>query len=139
MKNFSIPSFNVRRVEPTLENLFVKRTFDVIISVPGLVVLSPFIVITLIAVKLYYGEPVLYKQMKLPKDRQEFKILKFRSMCVDVEKDGVARLSTGGNDGRITPGGKVIRACRADELPQLWYFLRGDMCVVGAGLIPRAT
>lgn len=131
MRNFSVPILSVRRIEPTPEYLFLKRAFDIVVSALGLVVLSPFIGITALAVKLYDRGLVLYKQVRLTKDRKEFKILKFRSMRVDAEKDGVARLSTGENDDRITPVGKVIRACRADELPQLWNILRGDMTIVG--------
>lgn len=131
MRNFSVPIMSVRRAEPTPEYLFLKRAFDIVVSALGLIVLSPFIGVTALAVKLYDHGPVLYKQVRLTKDRKEFKILKFRSMRVDAEKDGVARLSTGENDDRITPIGKVIRACRADELPQLWNILRGDMTIVG--------
>ena len=131
MRNFSVPILSVRRAEPTPEYLFLKRAFDIIVSVLGLIILSPFIGITALAVKLYDHGPVLYKQVRLTKDGKEFKILKFRSMRVDAEKDGVARLSTGENDDRITPVGKVIRACRADELPQLWNILLGDMTIVG--------
>ncbi len=58
-------------------------------------ILSPFVGITALAIKLYDGGPVFYKQVRLTKDRKEFKILKFRSMRVDAEKDGVARVSTG--------------------------------------------
>ena len=131
MRNFSVPILSVRRAEPNPEYLFLKRVFDIVVSALGLVVLSPFIGITALAIKIYDGGPVLYKQVRLTKDRKEFRILKFRSMRVDAEKDGVARLSTGDNDDRITPVGHVIRACRADELPQLWNILRGDMTIVG--------
>lgn len=131
MRNFSVPILIVRRAEPNPEYLFLKRVFDILVSALGLVILSPFIGITALAVKLYDGEPVLYKQVRLTKDWKEFKILKFRSMRVDAEKDGVARLSTGENDDRITPIGRLIHACRADELPQLWNILRGDMTIVG--------
>ena len=131
MSNFSVPIMSVRRAEPTPEYLFLKRAFDIVVSAIGLVVLSPFMGIIAVAVKLYDHGPVLYKQVRLTKDRKDFKILKFRSMHVDAEKDGVARLSTGENDDRITPVGKVIRACRADELPQLWNILWGDMSIVG--------
>lgn len=58
-------------------------------------------------------------------------MLKFRSMKVNAEKDGVARLSSGENDPRITPVGRVIRKCRIDELPQLFNILKGDMTIVG--------
>ena len=131
MRNFSVPILSVRRAEPNPEYLFLKRVFDIVVSALGLVVLSPFIGITALTIKIYDGGPVLYKQVRLTKDRKEFRILKFRSMRVDAEKDGVARLSTGDNDDRITPVGHVIRACRADELPQLWNILRGDMTIVG--------
>ena len=61
------------------------------------------------------------------KDGKPFKILKFRSMRVDAEKDGVARLSTGDKEDRITKVGHIIRACRLDELPQLLNILKGDL------------
>ena len=64
-------------------------------------------------------------------DGKQFEILKFRSMRVDAEKDGVARLSTGDKDDRITKVGHIIRACRLDELPQLLNILKGDLSVVG--------
>lgn len=74
---------------------------------------------------------MFYKQIRLTKDGKEFGILKFRSMRVDAEKDGVARLSSGEHDDRITPVGRVIRACRIDELPQLLNILRGELSIVG--------
>ena len=64
-------------------------------------------------------------------DGKQFEILKFRSMRVDAEKDGVARLSTGDKDDRITKVGHIIRACRLDELPQLLNILKGDLSIVG--------
>ena len=69
----------------------------------------------------------------MTKDGKRFEILKFRSMRVDAEKDGVARLSTGDKDDRITKVGHIIRACRLDELPQLLNILRGDLSIVGPG------
>ena len=63
--------------------------------------------------------------------QREFKILKFRSMRVDAEKDGIARLSTGDMDDRVTPIGRFVRKCRLDELPQLFNILKGDMSFVG--------
>ena len=82
-------------------------------------------------IKAYDGGPVFYKQVRLTKDGNQFKIIKFRSMRVDAEKDGVARLSTGDKDPRITPVGRFIRAIRMDELPQLLNILWGDMTIVG--------
>ena len=118
--NFSVPIMSVRRAEPAPGYLFLKRVFDIVVSAIGVVILSPRIGIAALAVKLYAHSPVVYKQVRFCKGRKEFNILKFRSMRVDAKKDGVARLSTGENDERITPVEKVIRACRADELPQLW-------------------
>ena len=73
---------------------------------------------------------MLYKQVRCTKDAKEFYILKFRSMRVDAEKDGVARLAAK-NDSRITPVGKFIRAVRIDELPQLFNILKGEMSFMG--------
>ena len=77
-----------------------------------------------------YKRQVLYKQIRCTRDAKEFKILKFRSMRVDAEKDGVARLAAK-NDSRITPVGKFIRAVRIDELPQLINILKGEMSFIG--------
>jgi len=74
---------------------------------------------------------VLYRQPRLTKNGKVFHVLKFRSMRVDAEKDGVARLSTGDKDDRITPVGRIIRKVRIDELPQLLNILGGSMSVVG--------
>ena len=86
---------------------------------------------TAAAIKLYDGGPVFYKQVRLTKNGKHFKIIKFRSMRTDAEKDGVARLSTGDNDDRITPIGRIVRKHRLDELPQLINILKGDMSLVG--------
>ncbi len=128
---FHVPMMRLQRYNPNFEYLFIKRAFDVIVSLLGIIVLSPFMLVTALAIKLQDGGPVLYKQVRLTKDEREFKILKFRSMRIDAEKDGVARLSTGENDDRITPVGKIIRAIRFDELPQLFNILKGDMSIVG--------
>ncbi|MGM9681683.1 MAG: sugar transferase [Eubacteriales bacterium] len=127
---FSVPVFRVMRASPRIEYMVIKRGIDLICSLLGIVILSPFMLITALAVKLYDGGPVIYKQVRLTKDGRQFNIFKFRSMRVNAEGDGVARLAAT-NDDRITPVGKVIRACRLDELPQLFNILRGDMSIVG--------
>ena len=104
--------------------------YNIVISLFLLVVFSPFMLITAIAVKSD-GGPALYKQKRLTQNGKEFYILKFRSMRVDAEKDGVARLSTGDKDDRITKVGRIIRAIRFDELPQIFNILKGDMSIVG--------
>lgn len=131
MHMFHLPMLKVGRYHPQPEYLFIKRLLDNVISAVALVVLSPIFLITAIVIKATDHGPVFYKQIRLTKDGKEFGILKFRSMRVDAEKDGVARLSSGDHDDRITPVGKVIRACRIDELPQLLNILRGELSIVG--------
>ena len=130
MHMFHLPVLRVGRYMASPEYLFVKRAMDIVISLIALIVLSPLFLITAIAVKSD-GGPAFYKQVRLTKDGKQFEILKFRSMRVDAEKDGVARLSTGDKDDRITKVGHIIRACRLDELPQLLNILKGDLSIVG--------
>lgn len=131
MHMFHLPMLKVGRYHPQPEYLFIKRLLDIVISAVALVVLSPIFLVTAIAIKVTDHGPVFYKQIRLTKDGKEFGILKFRSMRVDAEKDGVARLSSGEHDDRITPVGRVIRACRIDELPQLLNILKGELSIVG--------
>ena len=126
-----LPMLRVDRYNPHPETLIVKRAFDIVFSGLMLLMLSPIMLVTAIAIKATDGGPVFYKQTRLTKDGKEFQVLKFRSMRVDAEKDGVARLSTGDADDRITPVGRFIRKVRIDELPQFLNILFGDMSVVG--------
>ena len=107
-----------------------KRTFDIILSFCALIVLSPIMLMVSIAIKLEDGGPVFFKQERVTIGGKRFIILKFRSMIVDAEKDGRPH-PAGEKDDRITKVGKVIRACRFDELPQLINILMGDMSIVG--------
>ncbi len=127
---FDTPLYLSREYALKFEQRFVKRLFDLVLSVIFIIIASPFMIITALAVKLYDGGPVLYKQIRCTKDSKEFYILKFRSMRVDAEKDGVARLAAK-HDDRITPVGKFIRKVRFDELPQLFNILKGDMSFIG--------
>lgn len=131
VKAFDTPVLRVTRKELSPEFAFTKRVFDILSSGVALIILSPLIAITSLAIKLSDGGPVFYRQTRLTRDGKEFKILKFRSMRVDAEKDGVARLSKGDNDDRVTPIGRIVRRYRLDEIPQLWNILKGDMSVVG--------
>lgn len=131
IQTFDSPLLMVDRKNLNLEFQMIKRLFDIVSSALGLIVLSPILIITALAIKIGDGGPVLYRQVRLTKDGKEFKICKFRSMRVDAEGDGVARLSSGDSDDRITPVGRFIRKVRIDELPQLWNILTGDMSVVG--------
>ena len=131
MHMFHLPFLYAERYNPSVEYLIFKRLFDVVLSFLTLVLVSPIMLITAIAIKLCDKGPVLYRQCRLTKDGKEFMILKFRSMRVDAEKVGGAQLSTGDADVRITPIGRFIRKVRIDELPQLINILRGDMSIVG--------
>ena len=128
---FHLPMLQVGRYNPSPEYRFVKRLLDIVICSMAFIVLSPIFIIVSLAIKLTDHGPVFYRQCRLTKDGKKFNVLKFRSMRVDAEKDGVARLSTGENDERITPVGKVIRKFRLDELPQLINIIKGDMTIVG--------
>ena len=131
MHMFHLPMLRVGRYHPSPVYLVLKRGFDILASGIATVILSPVFAVTAIAIKRYDGGPVFYKQKRLTKDGEIFEVLKFRSMRVDAEKDGVARLSTGDKDDRITPVGRVIRKVRIDELPQLLNILKGDMTICG--------
>lgn len=127
---FDTPLFLSRNHGLTFEQKLVKRLMDIAVSAVLLVLASPFMLITALAVKLYDGGPAIFKQERVTFNGKKFNVYKFRSMIVNAEKDGVAVLATQ-NDNRITPIGKFIRATRLDELPQLYNILRGDMSLVG--------
>lgn len=114
----------------SFDQRFWKRLLDLIIAVPMLIIVSPVMLITAIVIKLYDRGPVFYKQVRCTIYEKEFSIYKFRSMIVNAESDGVAKLAKE-NDDRITPVGKFIRATRIDELPQLFNIIKGDMSFVG--------
>lgn len=109
---------------------FVKRLFDIVSSIVLLVVLSPLMIATMIAVPLDSRGPVFYRQRRTGLGGVEFTCLKFRSMYVDSEKDGVARWAVR-DDPRTTRVGDFIRKTRIDELPQLFSVLKGEMSLVG--------
>ena len=131
MHMFHLPVLQVGRYNPQPEYLFIKRAFDIIASGLALILLSPIMLAVAIAIKATDGGPALYKQVRLTKDGKLFNIHKFRSMRIDAEKDGVARLSTGEKDDRVTLIGRFIRKIRLDELPQLYDIFVGDLSIVG--------
>ena len=112
---FDTPLLLTREYSLTMEQRLAKRAVDVICSLLLLLLASPFMAVTAIAIKLYDHGPVLYKQIRCTKDQRQFYIMKFRSMRTDAEKDGVARLASK-NDSRITPIGKIIRKCRIHNI-----------------------
>ncbi len=127
---FDTPLLVCRNNGLSAESLIIKRLFDLVLSVIGFVIAAPIMLVTAICIKVYDGGPVFYTQERLTKDGKIFKVYKFRSMIIDAEKDGKARLAEE-NDSRITPVGKIIRKVRIDELPQILNILKGDMSIVG--------
>lgn len=127
------PLLICKKGELSLFDEFVKRCFDIVAAGLGLIVLSPVMLVIAVLIKLQDGGPVFYKQKRLTIHGGVFELYKFRSMVVDAEKDGVARLAKE-NDSRITPLGAILRRFRLDELPQLINIIKGEMSVVG----PRA-
>ena len=126
---FDTPLMLSRNQGLTIEQRFVKRTMDIVFALLAIVISSPFLLVIAVAIKLYDGGPVFYKQERLTRDRETFQIIKFRSMKVDSEKQG-AQLAKKDDD-RITPVGKIIRRTHLDELPQIFNILKGDMSLVG--------
>jgi len=127
---FDSPLLLARNNGFTFEQKVMKRTTDIVISLLILTVTSPIMAVTALLIKLSDGGSPIHKQTRLTMDGKEFDVYKFRSMVVDAEKDGVARLAAEG-DVRVTSIGKVIRRTRIDELPQLFNILKGEMSLVG--------
>ena len=109
---------------------FVKRAFDIFMSLFALLLLALPMLIIAIAVKVSSPGPILFKQERVGLNGRQFTILKFRSMCAEAEKGG-ARWSDGDSDTRITRVGRILRKFRLDELPQLFCILAGTMTLVG--------
>lgn len=107
-----------------------KRFCDIVISLLGLIVLSPLMLVVAIAIKIESKGPVLFKQTRLGKGGREFQIYKFRSMCEGAENMGTGQYSFTG-DMRVTKVGRFIRATSIDELPQFINILKGEMSLVG--------
>ena len=131
VQSFDSPVLYVNQTVIDPAYAFAKRAFDILFSGVAIILLSPIMIITAIAIRISDKGPAIYKQTRLTRNGRTFKIYKFRSMRVDAEKNGVARLSSGDKDDRITPIGRFIRKCRIDELPQLFNIFKGDMSIVG--------
>lgn len=114
----------------TRYSMAVKRTIDLILSITGLILCLPVMLLTAIVVRLDSPGPILYRQTRTGLNGRPFELLKFRTMRQDAESDGVARWSVE-NDPRITRTGGFMRKYRFDELPQFVNVIRGDMSFVG--------
>jgi exopolysaccharide biosynthesis polyprenyl glycosylphosphotransferase len=130
MHYFDTPLLLSRNDGLSIEQAFIKRTMDIGISLFMLILTSPILMATALAIKLYDRGPVFFYQERCTKDGKIFMICKFRSMIVDAEKGGASIPATE-HDPRITPVGRLIRKVRIDELPQLLNILKGDMSLVG--------
>lgn len=127
---FDTPFLLSRGYTLSADQRFIKRTLDIVLSLLLLLLASPVMLLVALAIKLDDGGEILYKQVRCTRYEKLFQIYKFRSMVMDAEKDGEARLARE-HDERITRVGKVIRSARIDELPQLINILKGDMSFVG--------
>ncbi len=110
-------------------SLFLKRLFDILLSLILIVLLSPLMLLIVIWIKCDSRGPVMFRQVRITTAGKEFRIFKFRTMVVDAEKLGTQ--VTVGQDPRITRSGRFLRKLRLDELPQLFNVLAGDMSFVG--------
>lgn len=127
---FDIPLFLVKGRGLTLTQSVAKRAMDIVLCSLALIPAAGIMLLVALAIKLEDHGPIFYRQERVTKDGKIFRILKFRSMIVDAEKDGQP-IPAVDHDPRITKVGRVIRALRLDELPQILNILKGDMSIVG--------
>ena len=127
---FDTPLLLVKGTGLTPAQRVGKRMMDIVLCAIAMIPAAPIMAVVALAIKLEDGGPVFFKQKRMTRNGREFDILKFRSMIVDAEKYAGAVLATD-NDPRITKVGKVIRATRLDEIPQILNILKGDMSIVG--------
>jgi len=107
----------------------LKRSFDIVCSLAGLIILLPFLFLFSLIIIVTSGFPVFYFQTRVGRNNKDFKLYKFRTMYSDSDKKGL--LTVGGRDPRITSAGYFLRKYKLDELPQLMNVLLGDMSLVG--------
>ena len=110
--------------------MIVKRFFDIVVALAGVILTSPVMLITALCIKVHHDGPVFFRQERCTIHGRKFQIIKFRSMIVDAEKEGRS-IPAEDDDERITAVGRVIRKYHIDELPQFFNVLNGDMSIVG--------
>lgn len=126
---FDSPLMLSRNHGLTIEQRFIKRAMDIVLSLIAIIISSPVLLFIGLCIKLYDKGPVFYTQERLTRGGEVFQIIKFRSMRMDSERDG-AQLARKDDD-RITPVGRIIRQTHFDELPQIFNILKGEMSFVG--------
>ena len=117
------------RCAPT-QDAFALRCFDLVLALLLSVIAAPIATVSALAIWLEGGGPVLYRQTRIGRGGMPFQMLKFRSMRIDAEGDGIPRWATE-DDPRVTRVGHILRKTRIDELPQLWNVFKGDMRMIG--------
>ncbi len=125
-----VPLIKINQVGLSLEYKIIKRAMDILLSLIGIIIFSPFMILTAIAIYVYDGGPALLKQERLTINNKRFYVYKFRTMIKDAEKY-TGPVWAQENDPRITKLGKILRKYWLDELPQLFNVLKGDMSFVG--------
>ena len=125
-----VPVFIIGHLSISLEYMFLKRVTDIALSLLALVLTAPLCLLVGAAVKLDSRGPVLYRQKRLTLQGKPFYLYKFRTMVDGAERESGPVLATE-NDPRLTRVGRLIRAARIDEIPQLINVLKGDMSIVG--------
>lgn len=123
-------AFRIDTLHLSLEKKIIKRIMDILFSLIGIVLSLPIMIIASLAILLSDGRPIFFTQERATIDNKTFKLIKFRSMVKDAEKDTGAIWSTE-NDPRVTKNGRFLRRFWIDELPQLFNVLKGDMSMVG--------
>ena len=122
-------SFYYKKLEKKKTSIFLKRLFDIVMSVLLIILLFLPMLVIAVMIKCTSKGPVFYRQDRVTQYNKDFKIFKFRTMTVDADKDGA--LITSSNDNRVTSIGKTLRHYRLDELPQVFNVITGDMSFVG--------
>lgn len=125
-----IPFIKINKLQIDGLNKILKRMFDIFFSIVAIIILFPIILLISILIKIDSYGPVFYSQERETIYNKKFKMYKFRSMCVNAEKDGIPLVAEP-NDVRITKIGRFIRKFKIDEIPQLYNVLKGDMSIVG--------
>ncbi|MBU5300313.1 sugar transferase [Clostridium sporogenes] len=138
---FEMPIIDVKKdIKSKKMQLIIKRFLDIILSLIGIIVLSPIYLILFLWIKLDSKGPALFKQVRVGKDNKDFVIYKFRTMVVDAEKKKKIDLEIedisnfvfqSRSDNRVTKAGKFLRKTSLDEIPQLFNVLKGNMTLVG--------
>ncbi|MDD2553694.1 MAG: sugar transferase, partial [Desulfotomaculaceae bacterium] len=125
-----VPVFSVGRLGIPEESVVIKRITDILLSLAAIVITFPLCVVVSAAIKLDSRGPVLYRQKRLTLQGKQFFLYKFRTMVEDAEQESGPVLASE-NDPRVTRVGRLLRATRIDEIPQLLNVLKGDMSIVG--------